>query len=108
MPSSASGPGFRAAAITEIPCAFSKRAVASPIPEFPPIINIVRDMPESGARSKEVKSRKFLVPEAAFLPPDPRLILRIVALEMVDAGKSLDKQTQRPDRSIPAFHATSL
>jgi hypothetical protein len=64
-------------------------------------------MPESGARSKEVKSRKFLIPEAAFLPPDP-LILRIAALEMVDAGKSLDKQTQRPDRSISAFFATSL
>jgi hypothetical protein len=55
MPNASSGAALRAAAITWNPCVCTARAVASPIPEFPPISKIVFDMTESGSQSREVK-----------------------------------------------------
>lgn len=61
MPISANGPGFLAAAIREIPRVFNKRAVAKPIPEFPPIINMVFDMADGGSRTVLVKGESLQI-----------------------------------------------
>jgi hypothetical protein len=55
MPKAARGCGVRAAAMSEFPSNCKSRAVASPIPELPPINKIVRAILEGEERCPTVK-----------------------------------------------------